>query len=200
MVRSKKTVNLGVIGLGMGRGHLEGYSRAANAKIVGITDINEERLKLYKKQYNLDKAFTDYRDLLALKNLDAVSVAVPNYLHKPIAIDALNAGKHVLVEKPMALNAKEGQRLIRRTIEDHAAQREEADAVALPDVGRGMRHEDDRVSAVCQPPESEHHLLFEPGIQSRGWFVEEEEARSGKQLDRDAHPLALAAAQAADRL
>lgn len=112
MPRKKKIVNFGVIGLGMGRGHLEGYLRAPNAKVIGFADINESRLKSCKEQYGISKAFLDYHDLLALKALDAVSVAVPNYLHKPITIDALNAGKHVMVEKPMALNAKEGQEML----------------------------------------------------------------------------------------
>lgn len=112
MLKKKDKVGFGVIGLGMGRGHLEGYLKASNAEVVGIADINEARLNDCKKQYNLKNAFTDYHELLALKELDAVSIAVPNYLHKPITIDALNAGKHVLVEKPMALNAAEGQEML----------------------------------------------------------------------------------------
>lgn len=111
-MQKKKTVNFGVIGLGMGRGHLEGYLRAPNAEVIGIADLNEARLKECKERYNIENAFTNYHDLLKLKKLDAVSIAVPNFLHKPITIDALEAGKHVLVEKPMALNAKEGQEML----------------------------------------------------------------------------------------
>jgi len=112
MARRKRTVNFGVIGLGMGRGHLEGYVKAPNSKVAGIADLNETRLKDCKDRYGISKTFTDYHDLLALKNLDAVSIAVPNYLHNPITLDALKAGKHVLVEKPMALNAEEGQEML----------------------------------------------------------------------------------------
>jgi len=113
MAKKKKDfVSFGVIGLGMGRGHLEGYLRAPNAKLIGIADINEKRLDECKQRYGVENAFTDYNDLLSLKELDAVSIAVPNYLHKPIAIDALESGKHVLVEKPMALNALEGQEML----------------------------------------------------------------------------------------
>ena len=112
MARKKRTVNFGVIGLGMGRGHLEGYLRAPNSKVVGIADLNEDRLKSCKERYGISKTFKDYHDLLALKSLDAVSIAVPNYLHNPITLDALKAGKHVLVEKPMALNAEEGQEML----------------------------------------------------------------------------------------
>jgi predicted dehydrogenase len=108
----KKKVNFGVIGLGMGRHHLEGYIKAANAKVIGIADINEDRLKNAEKSYNIANTFTDYHDMLDMKELDAVSIAVPNYLHRPITIDALKAGKHVMVEKPMALNAQEGQEML----------------------------------------------------------------------------------------
>ncbi len=59
MPRRKKTVNFGVIGLGMGRGHLEGYLRAPNARVVGIADINEVRLEDCKNRYSIKKAFTD---------------------------------------------------------------------------------------------------------------------------------------------
>lgn len=112
MAQKKKTVKFGVIGLGMGRGHLEGYLRAPNAEVIGLADLNEDRLKSCKEQYGVTKTFTDYKDLLALKELDAVSIAVPNFLHKPIAIDALKVGKHVLVEKPMAIDAIEGQEML----------------------------------------------------------------------------------------
>lgn len=112
MAQRKRIVNFGVIGLGMGRGHLEGYMKAPNSKVVGLADLNETRLKDCKDRYGVSKTFTNYHDLLALKNLDAVSIAVPNFLHNPITLDALKAGKHVLVEKPMALNAQEGQEML----------------------------------------------------------------------------------------
>jgi len=113
MPRKKKTiVNVGVIGLGMGRYHLEGYLKAPNVKVIGLADLDENRLNDCKNHYGIENTFKDYNDLLALKELDAVTVAVPNYLHKSISIDALNAGKNVLVEKPMALSAEEGQEML----------------------------------------------------------------------------------------
>jgi predicted dehydrogenase len=112
MARKKRVVNVGVIGLGMGRYHLRGYLNAPNTKVIGLADINEQRLESAKSEFGVNKVYTDYKDLLAVKSLDAVSIAVPNYLHMPITVDALKAGKHVLVEKPMALNAKEGQKML----------------------------------------------------------------------------------------
>ena len=57
-----------------------------------------------------ERCFTDYRDLLKLKEIDAVSVCTPNKAHCEITVNALKAGKHVLCEKPMAMNAREARR------------------------------------------------------------------------------------------
>ncbi len=98
-------VKVGVIGAGLiaDLAHLPGY-RAVGAEIVAVADIVESRAKAMQQKYEVARAFQDYRDLLALPEIQAVSVAVPNYLHAPIVLDALAAGKHVLVEKPMAVN------------------------------------------------------------------------------------------------
>lgn len=103
-------VKVGVIGTGLiaDFAHLPGY-RAAGAEIVAVADVVESRAKAAQKKYEVGQAFTDYHDLLAIKEIQAVSVAVPNYLHAPIVLDALAAGKHVLVEKPMALNLEQAR-------------------------------------------------------------------------------------------
>ena len=82
---------VGVIGLGMGQGHLRGYSAQSDVQILGIADIDEKRLSASKAQYNVPNAFTDYHALLALPDLDAVSVCLPNYLHAPVAIEPSRA-------------------------------------------------------------------------------------------------------------
>ncbi len=102
-------VRVGVIGLGMGMFHLNNYAADPNAQVTAICDLNEERLNSIKEQKGIPFAFTDYREMLASDTIDAVSIAVPNFLHKPMAIDAMNAGKHVLCEKPMAMNTEEAQ-------------------------------------------------------------------------------------------
>ncbi len=101
-------VKVGVIGTGLiaDLAHLPGY-QAAGAEVVAVADIVESRVQAMQKKYGVAKAFTHYQDLLALPEIQAVSVAVPNYLHAPIVLDALRAGKDVLVEKPMALNLAE---------------------------------------------------------------------------------------------
>lgn len=102
-------VNVAVIGLGMGRDHLKGYSALKDAKIVAIADLLDERLIASAEEYHVPHTFKDYHELLALPDIDIVSVCLPNYLHASVTIDALKAGKHVLVEKPMAKTAAEAE-------------------------------------------------------------------------------------------
>ncbi len=105
-------VHVGVIGLGMGRGHLEGYAAIPDVHIVGIADLLEERLSACAEKYGVPRTFQDYRELLAIPDLDAVSVCLPNDLHAPVTIEALQAGIHVLVEKPMARSLGEAEAMV----------------------------------------------------------------------------------------
>lgn len=103
---------VGVIGLGMGQAHLKGYSDLADVEILGIADIDPKRLATCAEQYRIKHALTDYRELLALPGLEAVSVCLPNYLHGPVTVEALKAGLHVLVEKPMAKSVADAQSMV----------------------------------------------------------------------------------------
>ncbi|NLG26380.1 MAG: Gfo/Idh/MocA family oxidoreductase [Chloroflexi bacterium] len=103
---------VGVIGLGMGQAHLKGYSDIPDVEIVGIADIDPKRLATCAEQYKIAHAFSDYHDLLALPELEAVSVCLPNHLHAPVTIDALQAGRHVLVEKPMAKSVADAEAML----------------------------------------------------------------------------------------
>lgn len=99
-------IKVGVIGTGGISGvHLGGYSRNPNVEIYALCDINEKNLAKRAEEYKVSRTFTDYRELLALKELDAVSVCTWNSAHAECAIAALRAGKHVLCEKPMAIDA-----------------------------------------------------------------------------------------------
>ena len=108
----------GVIGLGMGQSHLYGYSKIPEVKIWAIADLEEERLKSFSQEYSVPHSFKDYRELLKLKELEVVSIALPNFLHCPVIIEALEAEKDVLVEKPMAINSEEANMNLRRNITD----------------------------------------------------------------------------------
>jgi len=103
-------LNAGVIGLGIiSGGHLEKYKEHDRARLYAICDNDPDWLPDAEKLYKPEKAFSDYREMLEDPNLDAVSICLPTALHAQATIDALNAGKHVLCEKPMALNADEAR-------------------------------------------------------------------------------------------
>jgi predicted dehydrogenase len=92
---------------------MPGYRSCGDeVKIVAVADTNPEVARLAAEQFEVPHIFTDYRDLLKMDEIDAVSICTPNYLHVQPTIDALEAGKHVLVEKPMAMNGDEGQLMV----------------------------------------------------------------------------------------
>ncbi len=104
-------VKVGVIGLGMGQYHLQSYEKCPQAEVLAVCDIDEALMQGVLRGRPAVRGFTSYKDMLALQELQAVSVALPNYLHAPITIEALEAGRHVLCEKPMAMNAAEAQHM-----------------------------------------------------------------------------------------
>ena len=113
------TIGVGVIGLGYwGPNLVRNFADVAGARLVGISDVNGDRLGAVAARYPGIGAWRDYRDLIAAPGIDAVVIATPVSTHHMIALAALRAGKHVLVEKPLAASADQGLSLI-----DEAARR-----------------------------------------------------------------------------
>jgi len=107
------TVGFGVISVGTwGELHARVYSSQAGAQLVAVSDLNEERAREVASRYGAAYCFTDYRELLARSEIEAVSVVTPDHTHTEIAVDAFRAGKHVLLEKPMAQTVAECQKII----------------------------------------------------------------------------------------
>ncbi len=90
----------------------EAVLRHPHGKLIAIQDLHLERLKTLQKKHSLEFAHETVEDLLANKSVDAIYIAVPNKFHIPLAIQALEAGKHVILEKPFAMNAAEAQKAI----------------------------------------------------------------------------------------
>lgn len=105
-------IKIGIIGTGsISEMHIQAYLKNQNVEVYAICDLNEKCLKEIAEKYKIAKLFTDYNEMLKLKELDAVSVCTWNSAHAPCSIAALNAGKHVLCEKPMATNADEAKKM-----------------------------------------------------------------------------------------
>jgi len=103
-------IKVGVIGTGsMGRNHVRVYSEIA--ELTGVADVSPEAVKAIGDQFKTP-CFTDYKELLK-SDVEALSIAVPTQYHHRTALDAIRAGKHVLVEKPLCSTIEEGEELIR---------------------------------------------------------------------------------------
>ncbi len=108
-----KTLKIGMIGAGGIAGtHIIYLKKIEGVEVNALCDISEKAAKATAEKYQIPNVFSNYKDLLKLKDLDAVSVCTPNYFHAEPTIAALKAGKHVIVEKPMAMNAKEAQAMV----------------------------------------------------------------------------------------
>jgi UDP-N-acetylglucosamine 3-dehydrogenase len=111
-------VRIGVVGVGtMGFHHVRVYSQLVEnglVELVGVVDVDYERAFSVAKTFKT-RAFRNHRDLMGL--VDAVSIATPTETHRDIALDFINAGVNVLVEKPIASNVREALELVRKADE-----------------------------------------------------------------------------------
>lgn len=103
----------GVIGAGgIGLDHLHSLVTCHRAAAVALAEKNPQRAREASARHNVPRSYADYRELLEQPDIDAVTIALPTHLHAPVALDALKARKHVLLEKPMAMNAKEAAKIV----------------------------------------------------------------------------------------
>ena len=106
-------VKFGLIGYGTAaKCHAKAIKEAKNGELVAVSEISEEARREAKDAFGID-TYQDYKDLLKREDIDVVTIAIPNYLHHMAAIDSLNHGKHILVEKPMALTVPDCEDIIK---------------------------------------------------------------------------------------
>jgi len=105
-------LRIGVVGLGMGRAHIDGYREHPAADVVAIADADKGRLEKSASELGIKNCYGDAYEMFKQEQLDVVSIAVPNKLHKPLTMAALESGAHVLCEKPMAMNAAEAEKML----------------------------------------------------------------------------------------
>src|SRR5580692_7524396 len=103
-----------VFGTGfMGRVHTEGIRRLGNVEVAGIAARTTEQARRFADELSIERATGDYREFLSDPMIDAVHICTPNSLHFPMAMAALEAGKHVLCEKPLASSVAEAREMVR---------------------------------------------------------------------------------------
>lgn len=116
MADRSKSIKLGLIGCGRvtETRHLPALQHLPDADVVAVADINPDRLRWVADQFQIRHRYTDYLALLKDTAIQAVGVCVPAQFHVGVALAALEAGKHLFIEKPLALNLDESERLMRR--------------------------------------------------------------------------------------
>ena len=196
-----KSLRMGVVGTGFGRYHMEGYSKLEGVQVYAVCDLNLEEARFFANQYGAKHVFKDYREMFAMDELDGVSIAVPNCLHAPMAIDALKQGKHVLVEKPMATTPKEAEAMVaaakkagKRLMVEQAMRFSPDTQLLRAYFDRGVFGEVYYAKSSWIRRKGWPKLNFPPGgTMGRGvWFIRKEEAGFGALGDIGVHLVDLA--------
>jgi len=106
-------LNIAIIGCGgiTLQNHLPGFALCPGVKILAVCDSDEARLSLARSESGASIATTNYADILKREDIHAVVIATPNVTHAPIALEAIGHGKHVLCEKPLAMNSAEAKQM-----------------------------------------------------------------------------------------
>ena len=107
-----KKVRVGVIGGGYGRNHILAYQVCDDVEVAAFCQRTRAAAEKIAGEFHIPNVCTDYRDLLQMKELDAVSIATPPHLHAAIALEAFSRGLHVLCEKPLALTRSEAETML----------------------------------------------------------------------------------------
>ncbi len=103
-------VKCGIIGAGiMGELHVKACTQFSGCEPVAVCDVNRERAQEVARKFGIQQVYTDYTEMLEKADLDAVHIATPDFLHQDPVVKSLQAGKNVLVEKPMATTLKDAQ-------------------------------------------------------------------------------------------
>ena len=105
----------------MGRVHTEGIRRLGNVEVAGIAASSDEKARKFADELGVEQATGDYHKLATDPSIDAVHICTPNALHFPMAMAALEAGKHVLCEKPLAMSPNEARQMVAKAKEKNLA-------------------------------------------------------------------------------
>jgi predicted dehydrogenase len=185
-------VRVGVIGLGIGKWHAESYQHTSGAELVALCDRDRRLLKAVGKDRGITRLYPRIDDMLADPDVDAVSVCLPNYLHARVSVAAMERGKHVLCEKPLAATVRgardilRGMRLTGRTCMVAMKFRFTPEAHVISDYLRRGELGDPYYGCT-------HYLRPIQGIPTgkQNWFVKKNRSGGGALIDNGVHLLDL---------
>jgi predicted dehydrogenase len=184
-------VRIGIIGSGgiARAAHLPGYQAVEAADVVAVCDVMPGRAEAFAKEHDIPNAYSNYEEMLEKEDLDGVSVCTPNYAHKDAAIAALEAGAHVLCEKPMAMNLTEAREM--------AAAAEEAGKILQIGLNWRFTSEAQTLRRYVEAGDfgeiyyGEATVLRRRGIPSWGVFTQKSLQGGGALIDVGVHALDL---------
>ena len=184
-------LRVGVVGLGYGRKHIEGWRQHPDADVIAIADPDAARLQAVGNQFGVAARYASAESMFGAVGLDVVSICTPNKFHKQLTLGALEAGCHVLCEKPMAMNADEGRAMVtaakragKRLMIDFSYRFSAASRGLKAQVDSGMFGEFYFGRTVW------HRRRGMPGF--GGWFGEKAMSGGGPLIDLGVHRLDLA--------
>ena len=188
---AERPLRVGVVGLGYaGRTHLTSYLPIPGVEVVALAGLEPDRLQYLGTEYGVPHLHARWEDLIARDDLDAVSVCSPTHLHAPITIAALESGRHVLCEKPLARTGAEGEEMVRaaakagRVLQIAFNHRERGDVHAL------KQHIDS--GGLGHIYYAKTRWVRRSGIPGLGsWFTNREMSGGGPMIDLGVHMLDL---------
>ena len=190
MANQTTKVGAAVVGLGWpGIQHLKGYIADPRSEVIAVCDLDKGHTREVATEYKIPRVYTNHLEMLENSDIDAVSVCLPNFLHAPISIDALNAGKHVLCEKPPARSAQEA-----KAMADAAAENDKTLMYALVQRFDGSTQ---TLKQLVREGELGEVYFGKAGYVRRrgvpvgreGWFVDKERSGGGALIDIGVHAL-----------
>ena len=192
VTQAMEPLRVGVVGLGFaGETHLKSYLQIPNVEAVALAGLETERLAALGATYNVPYLYSSYEELLARDDLDIVSVCVPNYLHAPIAVAALERGKHVLCEKPLARTSAEAESIVQAATKADRVLHVAFNHRKRGDVQVLKRYlEAGSLGRIYHAKASWMRRTGIPGMGS--WFTSKEMAGGGPLIDLGVHVLDLA--------
>lgn len=182
-------IKVGIVGSGsISNFHLRAYHNNKQTELYAICDLNEERAKSQADLYQIGQIYTDFAEMIANPDIDAISICTWNNTHADFAIRALDAGKHVLVEKPLCMTVKEAlqvEEAVRRS-----GKQLQIGYVRRYDPNAQMVRqwtEEGELGTIYYAKASCLRRLGNPG----GWFADKERSGGGPLIDLGVHIIDL---------